>query len=131
MQTSLATGADAGVAQQVGSVVFEISDVMRMMCAWMKPVVRDRHSMNEKRFDHNLQIFQKPSRREFYHGLREAQFDVFEFRAAGYNLSALASAGFSGAELTAAGFSWEVVLQVCSCRPTPRAPPRLQFAALA
>jgi hypothetical protein len=114
LQTSLATGADAGVAQQVGSVVFEISHVMRMMCAWMKPIERDRHSMNDKRVDYNLQIFQQHSRQDICHGLKCAQFDVFEFRAAGYDLSALASAGFSGAELTAAGFLSEVVVKVCS-----------------
>jgi hypothetical protein len=80
----------------------------------MKPILRDRHSMNEKRVDQILQIFQKPSRKEFYLGLKYAQFDVFELRTAGYDLSALASAGFSGAELTAAGFSSEVVVKVCS-----------------
>jgi hypothetical protein len=70
----------------------------------MKPIVRDRHSMNEKRVDQKLQIFQKPSRQEFCHGLREAQFDAFELKASGYGFSALASAGFSKEELSAAGF---------------------------
>jgi hypothetical protein len=70
--------------------------------------------MNDKRVDHNLQIFQKPSRKKICLGLKDAQFDAVELRIAGYDLSALTSAGFSGAELTAAGFSSEVVVKVCS-----------------
>ena len=85
------------------------------------------HSMHVEWLNHNLQIFQKPTRHELCVGLKEAQFDIFELKAAGfsvgdlksefdlaslksagYDFSALASAGFSAAELTAVGFSSEV-----------------------
>ncbi len=105
----------------------------------MRIVARDRRSMFVESFDHNLQIFQKSTRREFCFGLKEAKFDIFELKtagfsvddlksvfdlasmksmfdlaslkSAGYDFSALMSAGFSTAELLAVGFSSEV--KVC------------------
>ena len=99
----------------------------------MTTAARYWHSMHVEWLNHNLQIFQKPTRHEFCVGLKEAQFDIFELKAAGfsvgdlksefdlaslksvfdlaslksagYDFSALASAGFSAAELTAVGFS--------------------------
>ena len=106
----------------------------------MRNVARDRRIMCVGCFDQNVQIFQTPTRREFCIGLKEAQFDIFELKAAGFssvddlksafdlaslksefdlaslksagfNFSALVSAGFSAAELTAVGFASEV--KVC------------------
>jgi hypothetical protein len=93
----------------------------------MTTVARYWHSMHVEWLNHNLQIFQKISRHEICCGLKEAEFDIFELKAAGfsvgdlypvfdlaslksagYDFSALASAGFSAAELTAVGFSSEV-----------------------
>ena len=42
--------------------------------------------------NHNLQIFQKLTRHEFCVGLKEAEFDIFELRAAGFSLGDLKSA---------------------------------------
>jgi hypothetical protein len=92
----------------------------------MRAVARYWHSYFEW-LNRNLQIFQKATRHEFCVGLKEAEFDIFELKAAGfsvgdlksefdlaslksagYGFSALASAGFSEAELIAVGFSSEV-----------------------
>ena len=96
----------------------------------MRNVARDRRIMCVGCFDQNVQIFQTPTRREFCIGLKEAQFDIFELKAAGFSVgdlksefnlaslksagfdfSDLVSAGFSAAELTAVGFASEV--KVC------------------
>ena len=93
----------------------------------MTTAARYWHSMLVAWLNRNLQIFQKLTRHELCVGLKEAQFDIFELKAAGfgvgdlksefdltslksagYDFSALASAGFSAAELTAVGFSSEV-----------------------
>ena len=93
----------------------------------MSAVALCQHIMYFELLNHNLQIFQKLSRHEFCVGLKKAEFDIFELKAAGfsvgdlksqfdlaslklagYDFSALASAGYSGAELAAAGFASEV-----------------------
>jgi hypothetical protein len=86
-QSSLATGA-AGVARQV-RICFVF--VFRIECAWMRNVARDRRSMCVGCFDQNLQIFQTPTRREFCICLKEAQFDIFKLKAAGFSVGDLKS----------------------------------------
>ena len=51
----------------------------------MRNVARDRRIMCVGCFDQNVQIFQTPTRREFCIGLKEAQFDIFELKAAGFS----------------------------------------------
>jgi hypothetical protein len=108
----------------------------------MRNVARDWRIMCVGCFDQNVQIFQTPTRREFLYicmGLKAAQFDIFELKAAGFSVgdlksafdlaslksefdlaslksagfdfSDLVSVGFSAAELTAVGFASEV--KVC------------------
>ena len=52
----------------------------------MTTAARYWHSMHVEWLNHNLQIFQKPTRHEFCVGLKEAEFDIFELKAAGFNL---------------------------------------------
>ena len=57
----------------------------------MRNVARDRRIMCVGCFDQNVQIFQTPTRREFCIGLKEAQFDIFELKAAGFSVGDLKS----------------------------------------